>query len=139
MSEVTDEAWLSRGYEMVDAVYGAGAGKIMAAAKKGAFMEETVGHLFGEIWSRPHLSVRDRRLLVLGATAALGRKDLVEIQIRGALAKGELSDAALEEAALQLAFYVGWGNASATWAGIVAAQKAHAAGHPQTMGTTEHG
>tara|TARA_R110000772_G_scaffold163787_3_gene275227 strand:- start:2268 stop:2498 length:231 start_codon:yes stop_codon:yes gene_type:complete len=64
----------------------------------------------------------------------LGRKDLVEIQVRGALANGEFTDAELDEAALMLAFYVGWGNGSATWQGIAAAQKAHAEGIPQTMG-----
>jgi len=135
MSQPDDESRLNRGYAMVDAVYGKGAGKIMAAAKRDAFLDETVGHLFGEIWSRPHLSMRDRRLLVLGATAALGRKDLVEIQVHGALENGEFSDEELQEAALHLAFYVGWPNASAAWQGILAAQKAHAAGRPQTFGT----
>ena len=123
MTEERDEAQMQRGYKMVDAVYGEGSSDVMA-----------VGHLFGDIWSRPHLSLRDRRLLVLGATAALGRKDLVEIQVRGALANGEFTDAELDEAALMLAFYVGWGNGSATWQGIAAAQKAHAEGIPQTMG-----
>ena len=133
MTEERDEAQMQRGYKMVDAVYGEGSSDVMAGAT-GAFIEETVGHLFGDIWSRPHLSLRDRRLLVLGATAALGRKDLVEIQVRGALANGEFTDAELDEAALMLAFYVGWGNGSATWQGIAAAQKAHAEGIPQTMG-----
>jgi len=128
------DRWMQRGYEMFDRIYGEGSSEIMAGAK-GAFIDETVGHLFGEIWSRPHLSLRDRRLLILGATAALGRKDLVEIQMRGALANGEFSDAELDEAALMLAFYVGWGNGSATWQGIADAQKAHAEGTPQRMGT----
>lgn len=134
MSDPREEARMQRGHEMLDLIYGEGSSAIMSSAK-GAYIEETVGHLFGEVWSRPHLSLRDRRLLVLGATAALGRKDLVEIQVRGALAAGEFTDAELDEAALMLAFYIGWGNGSATWQGIAAAQKAHAEGKPQAMGT----
>ena len=83
---------------------------------------ETVDQLFGAIWNRPGLSVRDRRLLVLGATAMLGKPELVEAQARGALLNEELTEAQLEEAVLQLAYYVGWGNATSTWQGVQAAK-----------------
>ena len=33
----------------------------------------SVGYLFGEIWSRPHLSIRDRELITMAANIALGR------------------------------------------------------------------
>jgi len=88
-------------------------------------LEKTVEHLFGEIWSRPGLSVRDRRLLVIGATAALGRADLIEIQVRGALANRELSAEELREAVLQLQYYVGWGNGSQVDSGVEAALRAY--------------
>src|SRR5699024_2761097 len=87
----------------------------------GAFLDETVGHLFGEIWNRPGLSTRDRRLLVLGATAALGRADLVQVQARGALLSEDCSEEELYESVLQLAFYVGWGNATSVQQGIAQA------------------
>jgi 4-carboxymuconolactone decarboxylase len=90
-------------------------------------LEKTVDHLFGEVWSRPGLSIRDRRLLVIGATAALGRADLIEIQVRGALANGELSAEELREAVLQLQYYVGWGNGTALNNGVEAALREHAA------------
>ena len=35
--------------------------------------ELTVGHLFGEIWARPHLNLRDRSLITLAANIALIR------------------------------------------------------------------
>jgi alkylhydroperoxidase/carboxymuconolactone decarboxylase family protein YurZ len=65
--------------------------------------------------------VRDRRLLVIGATAALGRADLIEVQIKGALERGELKKPELDEIGLHLAFYVGWGNSTALMRGIQAA------------------
>jgi alkylhydroperoxidase/carboxymuconolactone decarboxylase family protein YurZ len=74
---------------------------------------ETLEHLFGDIWSRPGLSVRDRRLLVLGVTAAHGRGDLAETQIVGALRNEELTREELGEIVLQLAFYAGWPCAQA--------------------------
>ena len=45
------------------------------------FPSKTAEILFGEIWNRPQLSIRDRRLLVIGATAMLGRADLIEQQV----------------------------------------------------------
>lgn len=72
------------------------------------YERETIDHLFAEIWSRPGLSVRDRRLLVFGVTAGLGRADLAETQMVGALEAGELTPAELGEIVLQLAFYAGW-------------------------------
>jgi 3-hydroxyisobutyrate dehydrogenase-like beta-hydroxyacid dehydrogenase/alkylhydroperoxidase/carboxymuconolactone decarboxylase family protein YurZ len=83
----------------------------------------TIDHLFGEVWSRPGLSIRDRRLLVLGATAALGRADLIEVQVRGALLNHELTREQLEEAVLQLHYYVGWGNGTRVQEGVTAALK----------------
>jgi alkylhydroperoxidase/carboxymuconolactone decarboxylase family protein YurZ len=74
---------------------------------------ETIEHLFAEIWSRPGLSIRDRRLLVFGVTAALGRADLAETQMVGALENGELTPEQLGEVVLQLAFYAGWPCAQA--------------------------
>lgn len=50
---------------------------------------ETVKHLFGEIWSRPGLSLRERRMLVMGASAQLGRSGLTETQVYGGLLNGE--------------------------------------------------
>jgi alkylhydroperoxidase/carboxymuconolactone decarboxylase family protein YurZ len=40
----------------------------------------------------------------------LGRGDLLEVPLRGALANGELTDDQLRELALHLHYYAGWGN-----------------------------
>jgi 4-carboxymuconolactone decarboxylase len=115
MSETTE-----LGLKTMDAVYGPGFSKTMPEVSN-PMLEDTVDHLFGEIWSRPGLSIRDRRLLVIGATAALGRADLIEIQARGALQNDELSPGELREAVLQLHYYVGWGNGTQVNRGVEAA------------------
>ncbi|MBS1691992.1 MAG: carboxymuconolactone decarboxylase family protein [Actinobacteria bacterium] len=74
----------------------------------GDYYKYTVEHLFGTIWTRPGLTQRDRRLLLLGAVSAMGLDDILQIQITAALANGELSDDELREVALFLTHYVGW-------------------------------
>lgn len=74
----------------------------------GDYFAVTADHLFGEIWSRPALTVRERRLLLLGALTAQGHLDVAEIQIGAALRNGELSEEQLREVALFLCHYVGW-------------------------------
>ena len=101
---------VKRGLEVMDQVYGEGFAETMPPVET-PLAEDVVAHLFGEVWSRPGLSIRDRRLIVMGATAALGRGDLIEVQVRGALANGELTAEQLREVPLQLQYYVGIGNA----------------------------
>jgi 4-carboxymuconolactone decarboxylase len=108
------------GLKTMDAVYGPGFSETMPDVSN-PMLQDTIDHLFGEIWSRPGLSIRDRRLLVIGATAALGRADLIAIQARGALENGELSAGELREAVLQLHYYVGWGNGTQVNQGVEAA------------------
>lgn len=127
MSETTE-----LGLKTMDAVYGPGFAASLPAEWT-PMLEKTVDHLFGEVWSRPGLSIRDRRLLVLGATAALGRGDLVEIQVRGALANDELSAGELREAVLQLQYYVGWGNGTQLNNGVEAALRADAKSNDETQ------
>ncbi|WP_210419611.1 carboxymuconolactone decarboxylase family protein [Mycolicibacterium sp. ELW1] len=121
MSETTE-----LGLKTMDAVYGPGFSETMPDVSN-PMLQDTIDHLFGEIWSRPGLSIRDRRLLVIGATAALGRADLIEIQARGALQNDELSPGELREAVLQLHYYVGWGNGTQVNKGVEAAISEHQA------------
>ncbi|GAA3822263.1 carboxymuconolactone decarboxylase family protein [Sphaerisporangium flaviroseum] len=92
-----------RGLEMMRQVYGWEVGDA-----PGDFFGITVDHLFGEIWTRPGLSMRDRRLLLIGMLAGQGLNDVLDIQIPSALANGELSPAELREIAIFLTHYVGW-------------------------------
>lgn len=76
----------------------------------GAHFAVTADHLFAEIWSRPGLTIRDRRLLLLGALTAQGAIDTAGIQIGAALRNGELTEEQLHEIAVFLCHYVGWPN-----------------------------
>lgn len=68
----------------------------------------TVEHLFAEIWTRPGLSNRDRRLLLIGALAGSGQEDVLDIQLPAALGNGELSPDDLREIVIFLTHYLGW-------------------------------
>jgi 4-carboxymuconolactone decarboxylase len=81
----------------------------------------------GDIWQRPGLSIRDRRLLVLGVTAMLNDETLIKVIVGGALQNGELNDEQLDEIILHLSFYIGWGKSGALTRGIAAARAAHEA------------
>lgn len=92
-----------RGLEMMGKVYG-----FEFQDGPGAHFAATADHLFADIWSRPGLSIRDRRLLLLGVLAAQGLSDVAEIQIGAALHNEELDEEQLREIALFLSHYVGW-------------------------------
>jgi 4-carboxymuconolactone decarboxylase len=74
----------------------------------GPYVDFTVDHLFGEVWTRPELDVRDRRLMTIGVLAALDQPQLMEIQFRSALEREELTEDQVREAVLHLTHYVGW-------------------------------
>ena len=60
-----------------------------------------------EIWSRPGLEDRVRRLLVLAVTAALGRWEEFGLHVRSGLEQGGFTRDELKEVLLQLAIYAG--------------------------------
>ena len=74
----------------------------------GDFFGITADHLFAEIWTRPGLSDRDRRLLLIGLLAGSGGHDVLTIQIPAAYAAGELDDEQLREIVIFLCHYAGW-------------------------------
>jgi 4-carboxymuconolactone decarboxylase len=72
------------------------------------FEKVSMEHLFAEIWNRPGLSTRDRRLLILGVAAAQGNDTILKLQLRSGLAKGDLTEDDLTEVPIFLTHYVGW-------------------------------
>ena len=72
------------------------------------YFDLTVEHLFGDIWNRPGLSMRDKRLLTLAAVTAVGNSDLAEIQINAALHNEELTAEELKEVAVFITHYLGF-------------------------------
>jgi 4-carboxymuconolactone decarboxylase len=75
---------------------------------EGPYTAVTVDHLFGTIWTREALSLRDRRLLTIGVLAAQGMNELLEIQFDSALTREELTVEQVREVVLHLTHYIGW-------------------------------
>ena len=76
------------------------------------YFDLTVDQLFGTIWTRPGLSMRDKRLMTLAVVTALGEQGLAEVQVNAALANGELTEEELKEMAIFLTQYVGFPRGS---------------------------
>jgi 4-carboxymuconolactone decarboxylase len=92
-----------RGLEMMRQVYGWD-----VQDGPGDFFGLTVDHLFAEIWTRPGLTTRDRRLLLIGLLIGQNRPDVAEIQLDAALRLAELDPDQLREVAIFLTYYAGW-------------------------------
>jgi len=69
----------------------------------------SVGFLFGEIWSRPHLNIRDRQLATLAAAIAMAHPVGVGIpaHCRSALHMGFTKEQIME-LIIHVGMYVGW-------------------------------
>jgi 4-carboxymuconolactone decarboxylase len=72
------------------------------------FYDATLEHLFADVWSRPALGVRERRLVTLTVLACLGHEPTLRLHLGAALRSGDLSDAEIDELVLHLAHYAGW-------------------------------
>jgi 4-carboxymuconolactone decarboxylase len=64
-------------------------------------------YAWGEIWTRPGLDLRTRRVLVIGTLLALGRWEEFEMHVRAALDEGGFSADDVKEIVLQQAIYCG--------------------------------
>jgi len=71
------------------------------------FQDLLTRYAWGEIWSRPGLDIRTRRILVIGTLIALGRFDEFRMHARAALSEGGFSLEDLKEIVLQQAVYCG--------------------------------
>lgn len=93
-----------RGLETMAEVYGWPA----VGDGPGDFFGYTAEHLFGEIWNRPGLTFRDRRLLLIGLLVGRGLHDVIPIQVEAALKNEELTAEELREIVILLTHYAGW-------------------------------
>ena len=75
---------------------------------EGPYVDVTVDHLFGAIWTREALGLRDRRMATIGVLAAQNLPGLLEVQFDAALERGELTEEQLRELVLHLTHYIGW-------------------------------
>jgi 4-carboxymuconolactone decarboxylase len=101
----------SKGEMKFNEVYGSDLGALPAAGAS-PFIDYMLETLFGALWQDPALSIRERRLLVIGVLAAQGEDATLAIQLRCALNGGELTVAQLQPLATFLTQYVGYPRGS---------------------------
>jgi len=71
------------------------------------FQDLITRYCWHEIWNRPGLEPRVRRMLVIAMTLANGRWEEFKLHTRAALESGDLSQDDLKEVLLQAAIYCG--------------------------------
>ncbi len=99
-----------RGEDKIKEVY---AGDVIVPPKgANTFADIMLEQLFAEVWTRDTLSMRDRRLLLLGAILAQGESMTFGIQSKAALKNGELTPDELREVLIFLVHYVGYPRAA---------------------------
>lgn len=102
-----DSEQRTRGKALMKQVYGWDIDQV-----SGPFVETTVDHLFGEVWDQGKLSVRDRRLMLIGLAAGSGLEDVAGLQLDAAVRLGELDADDLRTIVVFLAHYAGWPRAA---------------------------
>ena len=93
----------ARGLRKMEQVYG-----FDMTDGEGDFFAYTADHLFADIWNRPGLTDRDRRLVLIGLLSGQGAADVLGIQVPAAHPPGDLDDDALREIVVFLSHYAGW-------------------------------
>ena len=95
----------AKGQRVLDDLFG---GRMSARGPAFKEMTElTVDYLFGEIWSRPGLPLRDRSLVTVAVLCANGQEPQLRGHLEGALNLGH-SPSALKEVMIHVAHYAGW-------------------------------
>ena len=83
------------------------AGATPRAALPPDFGRMTVEHVFGNLWSRPGLTLEEREIVTSSVLVALGREHEQKLHFRAARNLG-ISRAKLEEIVMHVAHYAGW-------------------------------
>jgi len=92
------------------------AGDVVAPAEGYVFTDIMLETLFAELWTRDTLSMRDKRILLLGMIAAQGERDTFKVQVKASLKRGETTPEEIRELHLFIAQYCGYPRA----AGLIA-------------------
>jgi 4-carboxymuconolactone decarboxylase len=104
---VTDDL-RKRGMETMASVYSWGT----VPDLPGDYFDITASHLFGDIWNREGLTVRERRLILFGVISALGENSVLPVQLDAALANDEFTPDQLREISIFITHYIGWPRGS---------------------------
>ena len=106
---MSDSERRQRGEEMIKKVY---AGDVVTPPPGFAFTDLMLEQLFAEVWSRDVLSMRDRRILLMGIIAEKGESMTFGIQAKASLKNGEMTPEELRELLLMIGQYAGYPRAA---------------------------
>ncbi|MFT4614845.1 MAG: 4-carboxymuconolactone decarboxylase [Bacteroidia bacterium] len=98
------------GEETIKEVY---AGDVVVPPEGYAFTDIMLKQVFAELWTRDTLSMRDKRILLLGIIAEKGETSTFKIQIKASLKRGEVNAEEAREFLLFIAQYSGYPRAAA--------------------------
>ncbi len=94
-----------KGQQVMERLFGARGEEARPAFKD--MMDITGDHLFGEIWSREALPIKDRSLITVAILTADSHGPQLRAHLKGALNIGHTPDA-LREVMIHVAHYAGW-------------------------------
>ncbi|GAB5450077.1 MAG: carboxymuconolactone decarboxylase family protein [Halioglobus sp.] len=97
------------GEEKIKDVY---AGDVVVPPEGYAFTDVMLKQLFAELWTRDTLSMRDKRILLLGIIAEKGESTTFKIQIKASLKRSEITPEEAREMLLFIAQYAGYPRAA---------------------------
>jgi 4-carboxymuconolactone decarboxylase len=106
---MNDEERRALGEEKIRDVY---AGDVVVPPEGYAFTDVMLKQLFAELWTRETLSMRDKRILLLGIIAAQGETMTFKIQVKASLKRGEMNPDEARELLLFIAQYAGYPRAA---------------------------
>ena len=106
---MNDKERRALGEEKIKDVY---AGDIVVPEEGYAFTDIMLKQLFAELWTRETLSMRDKRILLLGIIAEKGEATTFKIQIKASLKRGEINAEEAREFLLFIAQYAGYPRAA---------------------------
>jgi len=106
---MNDEERRALGEKKIKDVY---AGDVVVPPEGYAFTDVMLKQLFAELWTRETLSMRDKRILLLGIIAAQGETMTFKIQVKASLKRGEMNPDEARELLLFIAQYAGYPRAA---------------------------
>ncbi|MEZ5572435.1 MAG: carboxymuconolactone decarboxylase family protein [Halioglobus sp.] len=106
---MNDEERRALGEATIKDVY---AGDVVVPPEGYAFSDIMLKQLFAELWTRETLSMRDKRILLLGIIAEKGEPTTFKIQIKASLKRGEINPEEARELLLFIAQYAGYPRAA---------------------------
>jgi len=115
---MNDQERRELGAKTLEDVY---AGDVTAPPEGHAFTDIMLKQLFAELWTRDTLSMRDKRILLLGIIAEKGEAATFKIQVKASLKRGEMNDDEARELLLFIAQYAGYPRAASMLAPLEAA------------------